>query len=64
MTLLNAIKAFMPPVRLRPIRNLTTDLRGPVAGRARRSQAAAGPGVPEGLYHLHAATGRHAQTAG
>jgi hypothetical protein len=43
MTLLNAIKAFMPPVRLRPIRNLTTDLRDPwqvglAAHRRRRAR--------------------------
>lgn len=29
MTLLGAIKSFMPPVRLRPIKHLTTDLRNP-----------------------------------
>jgi len=29
VTLLSAIKSFMPPVRLRPIKHLTTDLRNP-----------------------------------
>jgi hypothetical protein len=43
MMLLTAIKSFMPPVRLRPIRHLTTDLRNPwqvglAAHRRRRAR--------------------------
>ena len=29
MSLLNAIKSLMPPVRLRPIKHLSSDLRDP-----------------------------------